>query len=137
MIKQIIVMRTDLNMRKGKMCAQAAHASMKVILDLMETIRNKEVQIDEPGYVMMLHLYEEPELEQWLSGKFTKICVSVNSEQELLDIYNKAKNSDILCSLITDAGLTEFHNVPTITCAAIGPDTAEKLDPLTGHLKLL
>ena len=31
--KQVIVIRKDLNMRKGKMIAQGAHASMKVILD--------------------------------------------------------------------------------------------------------
>lgn len=33
MIKQVIVVRKDLNMRKGKLAAQVAHASMKIFFD--------------------------------------------------------------------------------------------------------
>ena len=117
--KQIIVMRKDLNMRKGKMVAQGAHASMAAILQ-----SNKEIK-------------KTPALEEWLNGRFTKICVSVNSEEELLTVYNQAKEAGIICSLITDAGLTEFNGVPTITCAAIGPDYPEEIDPITKDLKLL
>ncbi len=73
---------------------------------------------------------------EWLTGKFTKICVFVNSEQELLDIYNQALVSGIPCSLIKDAGLTEFKE-PTYTAVAIGPDFPDKIDPITKHLPLL
>ena len=130
--KQIIVMRKDLNMRKGKMAAQAAHASMKVLLDQMEWEYPKNA---DPK--LLLHVKENSHLYLWITGLFTKICVSVDSEQELMEIYQKAKDAGILCSLIEDAGLTEFNGVPTKTCIAIGPEDPEKLAPLTGHLKLL
>lgn len=125
--KQVIVVRKDLNMRKGKIAAQAAHASMKVLVDLM----------DNTGDSYVLYSFRYPVLEEWLSGRFTKICVSVDSEQELLDLYQKARDANMLCSLIVDAGLTEFNGVPTKTCIAIGPELPEKIDQLTGHLKLL
>ena len=76
-------------------------------------------------------------LNEWLSGSFTKVCLSCDSEQELLDLHAKAKAAGILCSLIKDAGKTEFGGVPTYTAIAIGPDYPENIDPITGHLKLL
>lgn len=118
--KQIIILRKDLNMRKGKMVAQGAHASMAVLLE-------EQLKLHHPT----------PAMAQWLSDKFTKICCSVNSEQELIDIYNKAKDANIPCSLIKDAGLTEFGGVPTYTSCAIGPDYAENIDLITGGLPLL
>jgi PTH2 family peptidyl-tRNA hydrolase len=118
--KQVIVMRKDLGMRKGKMIAQGAHAAMSVVI----------AEYDK-GYT-----FSGPLLE-WLDGKFIKICVSVNSENELRQIYEKAKAAGVFCSLIEDAGLTEFNGVPTLTCAAIGPDYPENIDPITGHLPLL
>ncbi len=75
-------------------------------------------------------------MAEWLSEKFTKICVSVNSEHELLELYNKAKRAGIPCSLIRDAGMTEFKE-PTYTAVAIGPEFPDKVDPLTGDLPLL
>ena len=72
-----------------------------------------------------------------MESSFTKITVSVDSEDELIDIYNKAKDAGLTVHLITDSGLTEFHGIPTKTCLAIGPNFSEKIDPITGHLKLL
>ena len=117
--KQCIVVRTDLNMRKGKMVAQGAHASMAVLTQFKS--------VDE----------YPPELAEWLANSFTKICVGVSSEEELLEIYRQAKGDEVLCSLITDNGTTEFGGVKTITCAAIGPDYEEIINAYTGHLKLL
>lgn len=125
MIKQVIVIRKDLKMRRGKEIAQGAHASMKVFFDRLTTANPGE-------WTMNL----SPVEEAWVSGKFTKVCVTVNSEQELLDVFEKAKAARIPCSLIMDAGITEFHDVPTYTTVAIGPDKAEKIDPITGGLKL-
>ena len=132
--KQILIVRKDLNMRKGKIAAQVAHASMKVLLDLMEEYTNDENHVIDG---LVLPLYYNGPLNKWIKGKFTKACVSVDSEEELLDLYKKAQDAGILCSLITDSGLTEFHGVPTNTVVAIGPEFPEKLDPITGHLKLL
>lgn len=130
--KQVIIIRKDLNMRTGKIVSQACHASMAVILNLM----NDELQF---GNVRRRDFYTDAgsALDVWLEGKFTKICVYVNSEHDLLAVYNTAKRDGILCALIEDEGLTEFKGVKTITCCAIGPDYPEKLNPLTGHLPLL
>lgn len=120
MIKQLIVIRKDLNMRKGKMIAQGSHASISFLTRSLEN--NKpltEVQ------------------KEWLNNSFTKICVSVDSEQELLEIAEKAKSMSVECHVITDNGTTEFNGIPTKTCLALGPDKAEILDQITGHLKLL
>lgn len=125
--KQVIVLRKDLNMRKGKMVSQGAHASMKAILDW---------SIYE-GNGLLTELPKGSALESWLNGLFTKICVSVDSEEELVDLYNKAMKAGLMVSMITDAGLTEFNGVHTKTCIAIGPDWSDEIDPITKHLKLL
>jgi PTH2 family peptidyl-tRNA hydrolase len=126
-IKQVIVLRKDLHMRLGKSCAQASHASLKVILDSM---------INFKFFKILILLFNTP-LKEWINGLFTKIVVGVDSESELLWIYCEAVAKKIPCSLIQDAGLTEFNGVPTNTCCAIGPDYEDKIDKITGSLKLL
>jgi PTH2 family peptidyl-tRNA hydrolase len=115
MMKQIIVIRNDLNMRKGKMCSQAAHASLGATLGALN----------------------DPRVHEWLNGLFTKICVRCDSEEELDALHEQAKSLGLINCLITDSGKTEFNGVPTKTCLAIGPDTEEKIDAITGSLKLL
>lgn len=119
--KQVIVMRRDLGMRRGKEIAQGAHASM---IWLAHRIR-------QPGYT-----FTEAE-RRWLDGAFTKVCVRVDSEEELLAVVQRAHEAGVLVHLCVDAGRTEFHGVPTPTCCAVGPDYPERLDLITGHLKLL
>lgn len=96
------------------MVAQGAHASMKATLENMN----------------------DPRVQEWIRGQFTKICVSVDSEEQLFELYESAKSSGLITGLILDAGKTEF-NEPTYTALGIGPDTRDQLDPITGHLKLL
>jgi PTH2 family peptidyl-tRNA hydrolase len=133
--KQVIVMRRDLKntkgekVRAGKLMAQAAHASLKAIFDIMG-------ENDEENQ-MCLNYKPKSALRNWIEGRFTKICVSVNSEKELLEVYQKAKDEGLICSLITDAGLTEFAGIPTKTCCAIGPEWSDDIDKITGHLSLL
>lgn len=117
-MKQIIIIRKDLKMRRGKEIAQGAHASMAAIID-----ENKQISKD-------------PRITKWLNGAFTKITVTVNSEEELLDIYTKAKEMFIPCAVIKDNGLTEFNGVTTYTAVAIGPEEPEVLNQLTGKLPL-
>lgn len=69
-------------------------------------------------------------------GRFTKVCVQVPDEEALMKVAEKARISKVACRVITDAGMTEFDGVPTRTCLAIGPDEAEKVDAITGDLKL-
>jgi PTH2 family peptidyl-tRNA hydrolase len=130
--KQILIWRADLRnteghkCRTGKIVAQLAHASMKAILDIGWNSTDT--------FVIPLI---RSELVEWLNGRFTKVTVCVNSEQELLDIYQKAKDANLLCSLIQDAGLTEFGGVPTHTAVAIGPAYPKDVNPITSHLKTL
>ena len=125
--KQVIVMRKDLGMRKGKMIAQGAHASLKVLLDAGGLDR-------EAGrYTIEL----SPAMLAWLGGRFTKVCVSVDSEAALDAIVGKARDAGVPVALITDSGATEFHGVPTKTCCAIGPAWTDDVDAITGQLPLL
>lgn len=125
--KQVIVMRKDLNMRKGKMVAQGAHASMRVIL---------QAGAPDPAQQTFTITMTEP-MAAWLTGRFTKVCVSVDSEAALEAIVERAKIAGVPVALITDAGQTEFHGVPTKTCCAVGPAWAEDVDAITGGLTLL
>ena len=113
-------------MRKGKAVAQGAHASMGAIL----------AQMTRDGDKMTLDLTDQ-RLAPWITGQFKKICVSVNSEAELLAVYEQARSADIVCSLIQDSGLTEFGGVKTYTAVAIGPDLELVINAVTGNLPLL
>lgn len=122
--KQVLIIRKDLNMRKGKIASQASHASMAAILNNCSF---------ENG-TMTMHL--DVRSESWIRGSFKKICVYVTSEQELRDLYAAAREANMLCSLIIDCGATEFNGVPTATAVAIGPDFDAVVDKITKHLPL-
>jgi len=125
--KQVIVMRKDLGMRKGKMIAQGAHASLKVLLD------HGALADDRRSYTLAV----SPAMATWLGGRFTKVCVSVTSEAELDAIVAKAHAAGVPCALIVDAGVTEFRGIPTKTCCAVGPAWTDDVDAITGDLPLL
>lgn len=125
--KQVFVVRKDLNMRKGKISSQVSHSALSFLTRTGKWEDDKFICIPE----------NPEEAKLWMESSFTKITVSVDSEDELIDIYNKAKDAGLTVHLITDSGLTEFHGIPTKTCLAIGPNFSEKIDPITGHLKLL
>jgi len=131
-IKQVIVIRKDLNMRKGKIAAQAAHASLKVIVDMM----SKEYMLN-TIQKWSLMLSERDPIYDWLNGHFTKVVLYVNSENELRDLYNKSVEKNLSASFIVDSGFTEFRGNKTATCIAIGPDYSDKIDEITGDLPLL
>jgi PTH2 family peptidyl-tRNA hydrolase len=134
--KQVLIYRKDLNSRKGKIAAQCAHASVGVLLGMMKKYKDETNLLGKTNN-WMLAVPEDGPICNWLLNKFTKICVSVDSEQDLLDIYQQALDVHLPCCLITDSGLTEFHGVPTNTAVAIGPWYSDKIDKITGHLKLL
>ena len=127
-IKMVIVIRKDLNMRRGKSEAMSAHAAMKVFFDraIKEGI----------GEVTHMIIPLTSEMDLWSSGIFTKISLSCESEEELVELHNRAKVVGLPCSMIVDNGATEFHGIPTRTCIAIGPAKAEDIDKITGYLTL-
>lgn len=128
-IKQVIVMRTDLNLPKGKMVAQGAHASMSFLTRQLDPTCCYHPRASN---VILTDVQQ-----RWLDESFIKICLKVSSEEELLAIHDAALEAGIMCHLVTDDGRTMFDGVRTNTCIAIGPDFSDKIDPLTQHLKLL
>ena len=126
--KQVIVIRRDLRMRRGKEIAQGAHASMawlrqRIMPNFASTGVADQVKFSEAERV-------------WLEGSLRKVTVKVGSEAELLSIYDRALEAGVLVHLVTDRGLTEFGGTPTRTCLAVGPDYDDRVDPVTGDLEL-
>lgn len=119
-IKQVIVLRHDLHMRLGKAVAQGAHASM---MFLVSRIYNREALAEIEG--------------QWIMAGMRKICVRVDSLEELKQVEAEAEKGALQVHVITDSGRTEFHGEPTVTALAVGPDYSSKIDTVTGRLKLL
>lgn len=135
--KMMIVMRRDLKMRKGKIAAQAGHACVDaVLMALTKEGRMNDIEITSDGVSLKNTDKPSTPLSDWLSGGCAKICVYVDSEGALMDIADKAKERGIIVAVITDAGMTEFHGVPTKTCLAFEPLPSDTADELTGTLPL-
>jgi len=141
MLKQIIVVRTELGMSVGKIATQCSHASMKVFLDRMKVISsytdNQPIKFHQT-----INSNFTPAMLEWLNweeGKpgFTKIVLGVETEKEIYDLADKAKEANIPYAVIVDNGMTEFAGNKTTTCIALGPADSDHLDPITGRLKLL
>jgi PTH2 family peptidyl-tRNA hydrolase len=111
-MKQVIVVRNDLKLSRGKLAAQAAHASFSS----SQAAGRKAVKI-------------------WEKEGQKKVILSSGKEQ-IIEMEKKCRKLRIPCSLITDAGLTEIPS-GTVTCLGIGPDEDPKIDKVTGSLPLL
>ena len=112
-MKQVILVRQDLKLPKGKLAAQAAHASVEAVL-------KSDLNI----------------VKKWRSEGMAKIVLKVKDEKELIKYFQTAKDEGLTVSLITDAGKTVIAP-GTKTCVGIGPDEEEKIDPITEELSLL
>jgi len=158
--KQVIVVRKDLKMRRGKEAAQVAHASLAALTDRL-TFKGP----------LLFHADIPPVMVEWLNDSFAKIVVSCDSEEALFDLQKQAEAAGIINALIQDNGTTEFKeecsecdgegilclfdhkeldtdtvcpicrgsgkvSKPTYTTLAIGPDYSEKIDKITGRLQL-
>ena len=135
--KQMIVMRRDLKMRKGKIAAQAGHACVDAVLRaLAREGRLSQVRAGEAGAFLEPGDMPATPLSEWFEKGEAKICVYVDSEEALLDLHRRAQEAGVLSSLICDAGMTEFHGRPTYTCLAFEPRYPADVDPITGNLPL-
>jgi PTH2 family peptidyl-tRNA hydrolase len=112
-MKQVIIVRSDLKMPKGKMCAQVAHASVSAVLK-----SDKKV------------------VKEWCSSGMAKIVVKVGSLRELRKYNQLAKDAGIVTAVITDAGRTVVAS-GTTTCCAVGPYKEKVVDAVTSSLKLV
>ena len=111
--KQAILVRKDLKLPSGKLAAQVAHASVEAV-----------------------HRSDKKLVSEWRSQGMMKIVLKVDDLKELHKFNQDAKDSGLVTALITDAGRTVVEP-GTVTCLAIGPDSVEKIDKLTGKLKML
>jgi len=111
--KQVILVRSDLKLPKGKMAAQCAHASVDAVL------KSSKDKVDE-----------------WKGEGMKKVILKIADEKELLKFQRLAKKEKLVAALITDAGKTVVAP-GTKTCLAIGPDSSEKIDRLTSKLKMV
>lgn len=132
--KLVIVVRKDLKMPRGKIAAQASHAAVGAVMQSIFGKNLEETDID--GHEIKITPFINDTTKDWLLGEYTKICVCVESEKELLSIYEKAQKSGLNVCLITDNGHTCFNGVKTKTCLAIGPCLSKDVDPITKDLKL-
>ena len=111
--KQAILMRKDLKLAKGKMSAQSSHASVEAVLRS-----------------------HKDDISKWRDQGMKKIVLAVENLEELRQLKEEAEDAGLVVALITDAGRT--HIEPgTTTCLGIGPDDSEKIDKVTGKLKLI
>lgn len=110
-LKQVIVVRKDLELGKGKLAAQVAHAAVSAA-------ENSSFR------------------REWIEEMQKKTVLKCNTLEELMQIYESAKKEGLPVALVRDAGLTQIPE-GTITCIGIGPAPAGRIDKITGKLKLL
>ena len=111
--KQVILVRDDLKLTRGKMSAQSSHASVAAVLKS-----------------------HKDDLKKWQDQGMKKVILKVKDQEELYKYKQLAEDAGLVAALITDAGHT--HLEPgTTTCLGIGPDKAEKIDKITGELSLI
>lgn len=111
-MKQVILVRADLKLPKGKMAAQVAHASTEAVLKS-----------------------HKDDLSKWRKIGMKKVVLKVADDKELFKYKNLAQDIGLVTALITDAGRTVVEP-GTVTCLGIGPDKEEKIDQVTKDLKM-
>ncbi|MBT3395547.1 peptidyl-tRNA hydrolase [archaeon] len=111
--KQVILVRTDIKMSKGKTAAQVAHASIEATLKS-----------------------DDQKVKAWRNKGMKKVVLKVKEESELFKFKEFAKDVGVVSALIRDAGKTQL-DPGTITCLAIGPDEVKKVDSVSGDLKMM
>ena len=114
-IKQVIVVRMDLEMGKGKIAAQVGHACV---------LGAENVRKSNPEW-----------FKKWWLGQ-EKIVLKVQGPKELEDVKKHAIDLDLPWSEVTDAGHTQIAP-GTTTCISLGPAPEEIINKVTGDLKLL
>lgn len=114
--KQVIIVRRDLGMSKGKTAVQVAHASVSAAFEA--------------------YMKKTDWFRSWFETGQKKIVLKVDSEDELLKYYNEAVKTDLPVAIVRDAGLTELPP-GTATAVAIGPAPSRLIDRFTSELKTL
>jgi peptidyl-tRNA hydrolase, PTH2 family len=117
-MKQVIILRKDLNMSAGKAAAQASHASLMAFLHVAQKYPQK--------------------IDEWFKTGQGKIILEINSETDLMRLYESLASDDTgkgICHLVQDSGLTELKQME-YTALGIGPFDKAYIDQFTRQLKL-
>lgn len=122
-VKQVIVVRKDLKLRKSKLASLAAHAAMQFILDNNESDRPDELQVK----------LSQQEVH-WIKGSFDKDVLGVDSQDALSDMVLKAELNGVNVYSIFDKSKKPDEG-PQLVCAAFGPDEEDQLAQIVGSLK--
>ena len=122
-IKQVIVVRKDLKLRKSKLASLAAHAAMQFILDNNESDRPDELQVK----------LSQQEV-QWIKGTFDKDVLGIDSRDALSDMVLKAELNGVNVYSVFDKSKKPDEG-PQLVCAAFGPDEEDQLAQIIGSLK--
>ena len=112
-MKQVIVVDESLQLPRGKLAAQVAHASVSALL-----------QADSESATL------------WLAEGMPKVVLRGDSGIQLRELAGMAEAAGLALALIEDAGHTVIPE-GTLTCLGIGPASSEALEPITGALKLV
>lgn len=113
-MKQVILMRTDLGMTIGKMCAQSAHVACE-------------------GY---RRAREDTRCQPWFEEGLPVVVLGVPNEEHLVYLLKKAQDANLFTSCVQDAGRNEVPR-GTLTCGAIGPWEDAVINRITRHLQAL
>jgi len=111
--KQVILVRQDLGLPKGKLAVQVAHASVESMMKAKSSI-----------------------VDKWRYSGAKKVALKVSNLDELKDYEKQLKKARIKTAMITDAGKTCIAP-GTTTCLGVGPDDEEKIDSVTAELKMV
>ncbi|MGB0855728.1 MAG: peptidyl-tRNA hydrolase Pth2 [Nitrosopumilus sp.] len=115
-IKQVIVVRTDLDMGKGKIAAQVGHACV---------LGAEHVRKSHPEW-----------FNNWWQRGQEKVVLKVSGIKDLQEVKQHVIDLNLPWSEVTDAGHTQI-SPGTITCISIGPSPENLIDKITSDLKLL
>lgn len=118
--KMVCIVRTDLNMRAGKVAAQVGHAALGAYQDLIKANR--------PDW--------NEDLAKWEEEGPAKIVLKAKNKEELLDMHNRAKEAGLNTHLVIDEGRTQIEPGSYTVCS-IGPARSSLIDKITGHLRLM
>ena len=114
--KQVLVVRLDLDMGRGKAAVQCAHAAVSAAEEARTHLHNW--------------------WKSWIEEGQLKVAVKVPDLDSILDLERKGRSKGIPVHLVKDRGLAQ---VPpgTITCLGLGPAPSDVVVSLTGNLALL
>ena len=124
-LKQVILLRRDMKLRRAEAAALASKASMSFILESDMSERSSNVQVDISGIEA-----------EWMLGSAKRIVLGVSSEDTMKKLLLKAEVQGVSTYEIIGSSSGKADEGSQIIAASLGPDEDDKLDIITGNLKL-